>query len=313
MDKVIQIPINIPLDDDGLIGRECLKCLRYFKLKPGTGLPTDYCHCPYCDYEGNMDTFWTPAQLEYRDSIAMNYAFNDIVKPSLEKLSRSFKDLERKTRHNSFFKVTVKTPAINFPVPIQHYSEKDLETNVTCTSCGLVFSVYGVFARCPDCKDFNAFLMFEKSLEVTRKQLEIFLRPDYPEDLLGNSWGFVLAGGISSFDALGKELRKRKPSLYPEKPRNLFQNLILLDQSINNLIKTKHARFDFLVKMFQVRHLFEHNMGVIDEDFVKKVNGYAAQQGRKYSLTGDEIAEFLDAMLELGNIIKDHFNQSPGA
>lgn len=87
----LNISVTIPLDENGMIGRECLECKQYFKLKPGTGLETDYSHCPYCDYEGNADTFWTQAQLEYAQSIAMQQALNEFVKPEMDKLMNSFK------------------------------------------------------------------------------------------------------------------------------------------------------------------------------------------------------------------------------
>ena len=310
MDETIQIPVSIPLDDDGMLGRECLTCERYFKLKPGTGLPTDYCHCPYCDYEGNMDTFWTPAQLEYMQSMAMDYAFKNIVRPSLNKLTKSFKDLERKTRHNSFFKVTVKSSPMHFSVPIQYYSENDLETNMTCDSCGLIFSVYGVFARCPDCKDFNAFSIFEKSLNVTKRQLNILTQDGVPDDIKEGSLGFVLAGCVSAFDGLGKELRIRRPDLYPPKPKNIFQNLFALNEALDDVFEKAHKNFPFMLKMFQVRHLYEHNMGVIDDDFARKIVGYQATIGRKYRLTESEVSDFIHGMFELGNIAKTHFKTS---
>src|SRR5258706_6818298 len=104
----IQVSVTIPLDDQGMLGRECLKCLRYFKLKPGTGLPTDHCHCPYCDYEGKATTFWTPAQLEYAKSVGLNQVYNQFIKPSLDDLTRSFKELETSSR-NSLIKIKVTT------------------------------------------------------------------------------------------------------------------------------------------------------------------------------------------------------------
>ncbi|MDZ7792117.1 MAG: hypothetical protein U5P10_00065 [Spirochaetia bacterium] len=60
----IEISVPFPTDEDGMLGRECLECEEYFKIKPGTGLETTYCHCPYCEYEGEADTFWTPEQIE---------------------------------------------------------------------------------------------------------------------------------------------------------------------------------------------------------------------------------------------------------
>lgn len=302
----IKLNINIPLDDNGMMGRECLECKKYFKLKPGTGLPSSYCHCPYCDYEGESNTFWTEAQNEYVRSVALNHAFNEIVKPSLRKITESFKDLERKTR-GGFLQFKVKTSNINYSVPIKYYAEEDLETTVTCDNCGLIFSVYGVFAQCPDCKELNAFLIYEKSLEVSQKQFDIIQNPEILEDIRENSYIFLLSSCVSVFDGLGKELKKRKPELYPDRPKNLFQNLFTLNKELNDLIKDKHSDFDFLIKMFQVRHLYEHNMGVIDEDFVKKLPHYSSSLGRKFILDSMDIKELLLKMQELGVIIKEHF------
>jgi Zn finger protein HypA/HybF involved in hydrogenase expression len=301
------IPVSIPLDDEGMLGRECLECKRYFKLKPGTGLPIDYCHCPYCDYEGKSDTFWTSSQIEYAQSIAMNQAINQFIKPSINKLTMTFKELERKTR-NSFIQFKFKESRNNFSVPIKYYKEEELETKITCNNCGLVFSIYGVFARCPDCNQLNAFLIYYKSLEVTRKQLKMFSKPEISDDIQEKSLSFLLLSCISVFDGLGKELRMRKPTAFPEKPKNLFQNLLKLNETLNNEISQKHSNYTFLLKMFQVRHLFEHNMGVIDNDFINKIPEFASMAGRKYSLSFDEIDLFIDSMEELGKIVQDSFS-----
>lgn len=306
MSNDLKISINIPTDDDGMIGRECLKCKKYFKLKLGTGLPTQHCHCPYCDYEGNYDTFWTPAQIEYAKSIAINQAYKQILKPALDKLHRSFKDLERNTR-NGFIQFKVTSTNQNFSVPIKYYSEKELETNLICDNCGLEFSIYGVFANCPDCNEINAFLIYQKSIEVTKKQFDIFCKPDIPKEIKENSLNYILTSCVSAFDGLGKELRKHKPEFYPNKPKNLFQNLYALNEILNDFIKSNHSDFDFLSKMFQVRHLFEHNMGVIDNDFVKKIPAYSRMTDRKYVLSEDEVRKFIDLMLELGDLIKDNY------
>ncbi len=303
MNDKIDIPINIPLDENGLLGRECLKCKKYFKLKPGTGLPTSYCHCPYCDYEGESDTFWTKAQIEYAESIAMEYAMNKIIKPSFEKM---FKDLERSTR-NSLISFKYKPSGISYSIPRKYYSEKDLETTIICDNCGLTFSVFGVFAHCPDCKMINAFLIYEKSLEVTKKQLQIISNPDISLEIRENSFSFILTSCIAAFDGLGKELRKRKPDIYPDKPKNLFQNLFNLNQHLDDLLSTKINDFDFLIRIFQVRHIYEHNMGVIDEDFTQKIPNYTSKLGRKYILKQEEVEKFIMKMEELGNVIKQHY------
>lgn len=306
MGDTIKLNIPIPYDEEGMIGRECLECKRYFKLKPGTGLPTSYCHCPYCEYEGASDTFWTPAQLEYAKSVATNEIFRQFVKPSLDKLTNTFKDLERKTR-NSFFQIKIKTTNQEISVPVQYYTEAELETKMTCNHCSLVFAVYGVFARCPDCNELNAFFIFEKSVEITQKQIKILSKPEIPKEIGEHSVSLILSSCVSAFDGLGKELKKRKPNLYPDKPKNLFQNISLLNSQLENVISKNHSDYEFLFKMFQVRHIYEHNMGVIDIDFTKKVPALSNMLGRKYLLTLEELERFTSCMKELGRIIMEHF------
>lgn len=304
----LNVSVSIPLDENGMMGRECLECEQYFKLKPGTGLETDHCHCPYCDYEGNADTFWTQAQLEYARSIAMQQAFNKIVKPQLDKLTNSFKQLERNSR-NSLIQFKVTTSGNNLKFPIKYYSESELETNLTCDNCGLEFAIYGVFSNCPDCNETNAFLIYEKSLEVIKKKLNIFSKPEIPDDIIEISLSSILTSAISAFDGLGKELRNKKPEHYPAKPRNLFQNIYVLNEKMNNFISNKHSDYNGLIKYFQIRHIFEHNMGVVDSDCVKKVPELSNLNGRKYKLTISELDEFIKLMSELGTIIKENYNK----
>jgi hypothetical protein len=301
----MQVNVTIPVDEHGMIGRECLECECYFKLKPGTGIETDHCHCPYCDYEGNANTFWTQAQLRYAESIAVEQAFKTFLKPSLDKLTQSFKRLEQSSRNSLIqFKVSVKD---NFNFPINYYREEELETRLICDNCQLEFAIYGVFSKCPDCNETNAFLIFQKSMEVVGKKLEIFSKPEIPIEILEISLSSILSSSIAAFDGLGKELRKRKSNLYPSRPKNLFQNLHELNISLNNYIENNHSNYENLKRLFQVRHLYEHNMGVIDQDFINKVPNQTL--GRKYKLSINELKEFLKYMNELGILVKNHFEK----
>lgn len=304
----LNVSVNIPLDENGMMGRECLECEQYFKLKPGTGLETSHCHCPYCDYEGGADTFWTQAQLEYAKSIAVQQAFNKIIKPQLDKLTNSFKQLERNSR-NSLIQIKVKTSGNNFSFPIKYYSESELETNLTCDNCGLEFAIYGVFSNCPDCNMSNAFLIYDKSIEVIRKKLEIFSKPEIAEDIIEISLNSILTSTISAFDGLGKELRSIKPDHYPSKPRNLFQNIYVLNEKMDNLIAERHSDFNKLIKYFQIRHVIEHNMAVVDSDCIEKVPELSHMKGRKYKLSISELDDFINSMTELGTIIKENHNK----
>src|SRR3989304_1658655 len=92
------INIEIPKDENGFIGRECLECKKYFKLRPGTGLPTQHCHCPYCHYEGDSNTFWTQDQLEYARSLGTKTFPHKPIAGRLTVLATTFPALERAPR-----------------------------------------------------------------------------------------------------------------------------------------------------------------------------------------------------------------------
>jgi hypothetical protein len=236
----------------------------------------------------------------------MKEAFQKIVKPSLDRLERSFRQLERTSR-NSLIQIKIKSSGNNFNFPIKYYTEEELETRIECDNCGLEFSIYGVFSTCPDCNQLNAFLIYDKSLDVISKKLDVFSKPEIPEEIVEISLSSIISSCISAFDGLGKELRKRKPEKYPKRPKNLFQNLFQLNKDLNDLISEKHSHYSLLLRLFQVRHLFEHNMGVVDEDFVAKIPNHEHLKGKKYKIEIQEAREFLSSMRELGNIVKSHF------
>lgn len=87
----------------------------------------------------------------------------------------------------------------------------------------------------------------------------------------------------------------------------MFQNLFQLNKDLNNLIFEKHSQYSLLLKLFQVRHLFEHNMGVVDEDFIAKIPNHDHLKGKKYKIEIEESHEFTSSMRELGTIVKLHF------
>lgn len=71
---MVEIPIELPLDIDGFLRRECPNCEQEFKWHHG---PTDdapedfiyppvYC-CPRCGRSAENDSWWTPAQLTYAE------------------------------------------------------------------------------------------------------------------------------------------------------------------------------------------------------------------------------------------------------
>lgn len=311
--NMINIEIPVLTDDSGFVGRECPECEQYFKVKFGTGLDTTECICPYCGHKNNHDQFYTKDQIKYIESYVEKYAFEQLLKPALDEINQSFKKLEYQTR-NSMFQIKVKSSYNNISYTIDYYHEIELETIINCDSCNLEFAIFGVFANCPDCGQLSAITIFKKSLEVIRRKLKLSteisdteIRASFLEDALTNS--------ISAFDSLGKALVRKHRDILKTDATNLFQNLSLLSQ----ILKQKKGEslpeligdetYEFLYKMFQVRHIYEHNFGEIDLGFVKKIPKLETMINRKYILTLDEINTLVLGIENLGNVIIEYLDQ----
>ncbi len=294
-------------DEHGLVGRECPSCKRYFKLKPGTGIKTTMCLCPYCGYQGEGKEFFTQDQIAYGHSVLKK----EVLKPLFEDFARR---INRAGTSSNKGLLQIKISANVPEFPIKHYQEKILETDIICDTCGLVFSIYGVFSNCPDCGKLNARVIYQKSLDASNGKLVLSGDDALGENIRADLIKDALQGTVSAFDALGKALRTKHPVI-SGKPLNLFQNFLALDKVLATLTGKNISQFltapdsDFLFLMFQVRHIYEHNAGVIDGEFVTKLPAYAHQLGRKFPLKKDDVSLFIALMRKLGDAIYSEFEK----
>lgn len=305
MSDEVTLSITLPTDEQGMIGRECPHCEKYFKVKTGTGLDISTCICPYCEHKDDSSEFVTQAQLEYVKS----FAVREVLGPALRDLQRSFKDLERKTR-GSLLSFKVRTTG--FDLPVKYYTEEDLETIVECDSCGLVFAIYGDFASCPDCARLTAMSMFKKSLEVSRKRLGILSKiPSQETELREALLADTVSAAVATFDSLGKRMQNEFVAILPEKPRNLFQNLDTLSRvlkqnaAIDLQALVGESEYTRVYYMFQVRHIWIHNFGEVDDDFVRKTNCDPSLIGTTIAPSQHEVEEFLTLVERFGMALRD--------
>jgi hypothetical protein len=306
MEDTTEISVNIPPDENGMAGRQCpsLDCGRYFKLKPGTGLPDVDTGCPYCGTRGSALDFSTADQIEYAKSVAVK----EVLGPLLEDFKHNIEGLNRPLRGSLIsLKFTVDLPTFQ----THSYNEADVETPVTCSNCTLEFAVFGIFASCPDCGHLNAYDVFQACLEACRRRLGLLDIADTSADagLVKAILTDTLGSAASTFDALGKTLRQAHPSIFPDKPRNIFQNLSALDQALLATGAGLEARLGAdgqadLVRLFQIRHVYEHNLGVVDDDMIAKVPGYAHLKGRLCPLTREDVERVVELLDKLASSLQ---------
>lgn len=298
------IRISIPTDEDGLVGRECPNpdCLGYFKIKPGTGLAGEDlpCHCPYCGETEGQDHFWTQDQIEYARSIMMNEV-SKALKADVKEWDRELK----KSTRNSFIKLGMEFKGQSHP--IYQYEEKQLETKITCDYCALEYSIYGLFAFCPDCAMHNSKQIFKKNIELAEKLVTLSVQEkdlELAQILLVKSLETVVA----AFDGFGRAYCEAYAGRAnsPDKIKNIsFQNITKARISFQKSFEYDFANslssneWDLVVRLFQKRHLFSHKMGVVDESYKEASNDPQAIVGRKITITQEEIQELIFHLLKI--------------
>ena len=303
-----EVQIALKTDNKGMLGRECPNeaCALYFKLKPGTGLPTDVTRCPYCETKGNPADFLTTDQLKY----AQMAGAKKILDPILTKVA---KDIDRLNRRQRGGLIQLEFSVERRGIRLHDYVEEQLETEVTCDRCGLEFAVYGVFCSCPDCGQLNALKVCLGSLETAKKKLMLSEDKDFDTDLRRDFLQDALGGAVAAFDAYGKALRDRRGVIYSKVKTNLFQDIEMLDVE---LLKVGLPSVAQLIGMeacedmrwfFQARHIYSHNAGVVDARFVAKQPTYAHMLGRLLPLDTDRIRKNIEALSRLAGELDAKF------
>jgi hypothetical protein len=296
-----RIAVSIPNDEDGYLGRECPKCESYFKVTLGTGITTGNppCQCPYCGEVGSPDVFWTKGQIEYARSVALNKITGAVLK--------DLKKLEFSSRPRGDFGIGITMKVEGRPHPICYFHEPTLETEVVCDGCTLRYAIYGVFAYCPDCGEHNSLQILEKNLELADKQLTLAatLEGDLSAQLIADA----LENGVSAFDAFGREVFRvhAGKASNPAKAEVVsFQNLAGAQKNVQALFGVDLAsgltanEWDALCRSFQKRHLLAHNMGIVDEEYLKKTSDPQARMGRKVPILSGEVSVMLGLTRKLG-------------
>lgn len=297
-----QIQITLPKDERGFIGRECPngRCDGYFKVQPGTGLQSNpVCHCPYCGYTAPHNHFYTKAQIEYAKSVALNQITGALIK--------DLKDLEFNYSPHGGLGICISMKVTGRLHPIRYYREQQLETEIVCSQCSLRYTIFGLFAYCPACRNHNSFQILDKNLELVRKQITLAGSAD--AELADCLVGDALENAVAAFDGFGRESCRLRAHLAatPAKAENLsFQNLPSVRQNLQSLFGFDLAAaissddWDFAIRCFQKRHLLAHKMGVVDQAYLKATNDPRAMLGWKIIVDGEEVLKLVDVLRALG-------------
>ena len=315
----MDIPITLMADEKGYLDRECPNenCLFTFKINMGDWsdkVSDDEVHCPMCGHIDSSDNWWTQAQLEKMQSIALDYAMEMIH----QKLDDAFGALARSTRRNKFVKITYKPGnRISFKNNPIGQSE-EWETDIVCEKCGTRYSVIGSAYFCPCCGYNSAASVFDESLDSIEKMLSSLpemkklLTDSYGRDkaetmcrgLLESSLGDI----VSAFQKFAECVYKTKSTKavrvndfqIVEKGSSLFFDAT--GKGYSEWLTAKEIKKMNL--LFQRRHIIEHNSGIVDQRYLDQSGDTAYVAGQHIVIHNEDAYDLLAIIKKLSNGLK---------
>ena len=140
--------IGIPVDPDGFVELECDYCKNRFMLHSDVYKNEEYLHffCPICGLPNQINTFLCPEVLEKFQTIAYNYALeemNRILSPAIKRINKSkfiriSTNLPRREPDKQLYLPTNVYELVRLNCCILHVKVQnfDKEVGIYCPICG---------------------------------------------------------------------------------------------------------------------------------------------------------------------------------
>jgi hypothetical protein len=294
----------IQSDEQGLWGRNCPACQKYFRTNHIMGLT----FCPYCSKAELGLAFVTKEQSKYIMAYydAFMRAYTGGVSTTL-----------------SMSDITDQTSA-------WHYSEEKQQVHFKCETkdCHAETDILGRFGFCPRCGKTNARTLFSGFIDRTLARWTETDKNVTDRNQRAEVWEDMTIKSLSEFEALAKHLRLRLLSFpmtanrIQEVERLNFQRPVQTDEPLRqwfdigvlrwNGNSTKPPRtiseadLRFITKMIQRRHILMHNGGVADQEYLDLSGDTQARLGERIRIRSNEAKHFVEVVRELGLNLLDN-------
>ncbi|MCZ2258083.1 hypothetical protein [Sporosarcina sp. G11-34] len=312
----MEIPIEMVSDEKGYLDRECPheECEFIFKIHIEdwkNKVSDEKVYCPRCGHIAPSDQWWTQQQLTDMKEIAMQWALSQIQKT----IQKSFKEMSRNS--NKYVEISYKPgKKVTFQNnPIGQQEEWELE--IHCDLCGTRTSVIGTAYFCPCCGHNAVDRVFNVSMDRVKNQInslnemQELLEKVYDKDtatiMIQNLIETSLKDIISAYQKFAME-SFNKGCLKKVRP-NDFQIVDKGSRLFNEYYGTGYEEWltsdeiNFMIVMFQRRHIMEHNNGIVDDRYLHNSNDKTYRVGQRVVCKKEQVLRLLEIIKKLSENI----------
>lgn len=285
------VPVLIGSDSTGHFGHQCPKCHGYWRSGPWPNL------CPYCGIQAEPFDFLSEAQHKY-------------LRHYCDVLDRAIQgdDGEVSIDMDSVAEAAGKEGE----KPAFFVSEQSQQRKFKCSACDEFNDILGRFGYCSACGTRNDATEFENNIVATiRDQLNNGASPD---DSLRNS--------ISSFDSVVAQFAKELVRSVPMSRRRVarlegqrFHNPAELRKvmrdwfDIDIATGVLDAEWNFIVRMFHRRHVYEHNGGEVDQKYLDDSGDTSVKLKQHIHETREAVHDLLGGLSRMVRNLHDGFHE----
>jgi len=290
------IPVTMICDQEGFFGMRCPSCEQYFRVT----FRRDTMYCPYCGEWHYGYDFLTDNQRQYVKAYIQAFitAINkeENIEIDLDSIIDSLSDNI--------------SPFV--------YTEQRQQKRVECT-CGVIYDILGEYGGCPLCNKRNSLYVLNQQLAMLEERVDNPIFPKEEREKREQEWIDILKNCVSGFEALGNDLRQQFLQL-PATPqrkndiRNMsFQTIIVA----NNKLKSWYG-IDFLsgileedkafiIRSFGRRHLFTHNAGVVDQEYLDNTLDTSVRLRERVHVRSKDVKRLIALIRKVGQQLFNGF------
>lgn len=310
--------MKIEPDEDGYYDKECPneKCLSKFKVNGedwSNLFSDDAVYCPFCGHTAHSKSWYTTEQVEQAKSQARDYVVAQIGKA----FSEDARDFNRSQSRNSFIKISMNYKGSTSFVNLPALALDEMEQKIQCEKCGARYAVIGSAFYCPCCGKNSARLTFNNSIEKVRAKIKNLnvIRIELSEISKDDAARTCTSLLESSIPDLVVAFQRLCECVYPALPnakqikRNVFQRLDdgskLWKETVGEGYEEWISEVEWRIvkKCFQQRHLFQHQDGIVDQDYIDKSGDITYHIGQHLIIKEDDVINYADIIEKMGDRI----------
>lgn len=289
--------MEITPDEDGYLDKECPndECHSKFKVYSDDWAERIQGHdayCPFCGHKADDEQWFTSEQVEQAKDQAVEYA-GALISEALKKDSRRSNFKFKGNRH--FYDLPSETLDV-------------MQQKITCEECGFRYAVIGSAYYCPCCGKNTSARTYQTMMTKIRASVENIdaIRDSISDkDAADRCCETLLIGALNE---LVVTVQRICESVYKERvpeakiKQNVFQRLDdgcrlwteLTGEGYGDWLT--QGQFATLRRCFQRRHLFAHQAGIVDQQYIERSGDESYREGQRIILKPEDLLEYIVAV-----------------